>query len=165
MPKFWIENLIKRPRNIGIVRAEPEKMIALVVDNVCIPTELDQGSGWQRGIVFFARMGRESGELTIRSKETRRSQFPVNWIVEIVDEADAIIVFSRWWNQRRSRKNELGGVLYVEVFADDYAIAITIKRSVERGVTLIRRIEYHVERDQARSCAEQAVQQQSPQLP
>ena len=41
VPEFRIENLIKRPREIGIVRAEPEKMIALVMDNVCLPTELD----------------------------------------------------------------------------------------------------------------------------
>ena len=47
VPKFRIENLVERPRKISIVGAEREKMVAFVVDHVCIPTQLDQCSGRQ----------------------------------------------------------------------------------------------------------------------
>ena len=164
MPKFRVENLIERPRKIGIVRAEPEEMVALIPDNVRIPTELDQSSSWQRGITFLAWMRRESGELTVGSKETRSPQFPIDWIIEIIDEADAIIVFGRGWNQRRIWNNELSGVLGVEIFTNYNTVPVTIERSMKSKITVIRRIEYQIKHHQAGVGVKQSIQQQGPYL-
>ena len=109
-------------------------------------------------------MRRESGELTVGGKETRSPQFSIDWIIEIIDEADAIIVFGRWRDQRRIWNNELSGVLRIEILTNYNAIPVTIERSVKSNITVIRRIEYQIEHHQMGVGIKQAIQQQGPYL-
>ena len=162
MPEFRIEDLIERPRFKGVGRRKPNHMAAQIIGHIVSAADLGQRTGGKGFEDFLARVRRQPGELPICHAISHSPDFSIDRIGPKIHEPDTIILQLRWRNQRVVWRNGLRGVLHIEIGPEHYFVVITVQRGVKCRITIVGRVEHHVEDHKARSRGEQSIEQKRP---
>ncbi len=160
VPKFCVENLVERPRQIGVVGAETEEVGHVIARDVSSVADLGQAPGRHRIENLRARVRREAGQLSVGQGVGNGAGPEIERVGEKVDVTDPRILHLGRRDEDVVRHDRLHGVGGVEVRRQHDFAAVAIERGVKGRVAVVRRIEDEIEKDEPRAGSEKSVEEQ-----